>query len=193
MAPCALWAHRALWRVPDSRVAAAGTLGAIAHAAVLLCHTITGLFTTELLALALAIAWWRRRREPDARRRALTIAATLALGVAMASVYIVPALVERKLVRLDALTAPFFSPRSNGVEPGWLLTPFFSPGAPTEVLAAAWLAALAVPSLRNAARAAARWWIPAAIVLLVTMKWLAPIFDVVPFGHFIQFPWRLLG
>src|SRR5581483_9604019 len=191
--PFAVWGYRALGRADDGKVPLIGVLAAVAHAAVWICHTITGLYTTEVIGLMLLIgAFVHRRRKPELQR-VLIGCCVLLLALAMASIYLLPAWFERSLVNLQRVRDGIFHPTKNLVEGAWPFAyGFFSFGLPLLVGLGATAVSLALPRRRNTA-ALARWWVPAIVIASLIFTWAEPIWRVLPLGSYIQFPWRLIG
>jgi hypothetical protein len=192
--PFALWGYRALLRADDARAPRVAVLAALAHAGVWFCHTITGLYTTEIIGLMLLVSAIARRRRRAELKRIVLAGAVLLLAIAMVSIYIVPAWFERSLVSLENVRTGIFHPSKNLVEWGWLFTEgFFSIGAAILVGLTATVLSFALKPVRREAAAIVRWWLPAIVIVSLTLTWAEPIWNVLPLGAFIQFPWRLLG
>jgi len=194
LVPLALWAHRAFLRAPADRAARAGTLAALAHAAVILCHTLTRLYVTEVLGAMIAASTIARWSEAPARRRALTAGVVLALGVAMAAVYLVPAWIERSIVQVLSMTAGEYQTKRNFIA-GRLLVEAgpLCIGLPAAIGLYASLVALARAETRRRASELLRWWAPAIGFAALTLAPAAIVWRAVPLQAYVQFPWRLLG
>jgi hypothetical protein len=192
--PFVLWGYRALGRVDDEKVPWVGAATAVAHAAIWFCHTITGLYATEIVFVLLAITAGVNRKSRPALRRVLVAASTVGLGLAMASVYIIPAWLERSLVNLESIRTGAFHPTMNMALLPWLFSfGFFSIGLPTMVGAIVTALGLIRRQPRREGWALARWWLPAILLASLMLSWAAPFWNVWPLGSYIQFPWRLLG
>ncbi|HEY4242107.1 MAG TPA: 6-pyruvoyl-tetrahydropterin synthase-related protein [Kofleriaceae bacterium] len=192
LVPLALWGLRALtraMRAGDARRAAWGAIAAaLALAGVVLAHTVTGLFATELAGLYTLSLFWRERRA------AWLAAAAIALSVGIAAVYVGPALFEQGLVHIEALHWWKLATGRNMVPlRAFVHDPFFSLGAPFLVGVIAWSGAFVLPQTRATARRAAVWWIVPLVLLFLMLPWCRAAWRVIPFGQQIQFPWRLLG
>lgn len=189
LVPFVFWAYRAIGRNEGRRRTLAACAAALVHAGVLMTHTLVGMFTTELVGIYLALQLWRS----PTRRQSLVGIAAMSCGIAIAAVYVVPAFFERDLVHLERISHGRFTPWRNMVKLRDLDEPFFTPGLPFAAAAGAWLAALAIPATRSAARRSAGWWLASIALLAIMMTWFRHIWLVLPFGDEVQFPWRLLG
>jgi uncharacterized membrane protein len=190
LVPLALWAYRAIARAPDDRRAKVAFVAALAHAAVLLTHTLVGLFLTELVGLYVVVQLVRERRSLPS----WMAAAALILAVAIAAIYLVPAYFEQRLVHIERLVAGPYKSWLNTLDLKKVLhDPFFAPGLPFYVGVALWLIAWVAPRTRPAARRAATWWLPSLALFAILFNWSKPLWHVLPFGEQVQFPWRLLG
>jgi uncharacterized membrane protein len=169
-----------------------GSFAALAHAAMILSHTLVGLWGTELIAIsAIGWSWFLVRRR--AHTRALALIATLAFALALSAVYTGPALLEKHLVRIDVMTQG-----GGNVIHNWLfLSQLLREGMfdVRGLLAALGLGGVALVCRRTAARAVLGWVSLTVVCVLAclpiaTFVWRS---GLLPFGAMIQFPWRLLG
>jgi uncharacterized membrane protein len=191
--PWCLWLYRALLRVGGERQVACALGAALSHAGLLLTHTITAQWATELIAASLVLPLWRALR---AGRRRVVLLVLVALGGAVGSsaIYTLPAFLERDLVRIENLTRGAYEYRRHFV--GWtsLLEPgFFSVGWPLLAAAAITAGACLVPSTRVRLRAAAPWWAATLLLCLLVTDSSRALWPLLPFAAYIGFPWRLLG
>ncbi len=199
--PLALWAAGRLGRRDGPGwLAAAG----ISYAAVLLTHNVFALIFSPLLALfALAGAWGGRTGRGWRIRR---VVAGLALGLALAAFFWLPALLERDLVHSDRLLVPPDSVYwNNFLGLGELFAPpqvsrpdLVNPSPPRGLgLLPALLALPALAALRRRGTVGWRLFVVAGAALfgygLLTLAPSTPIWDAVPLLEFVQFPWRMLG
>ena len=206
--PFVLWSYRAIDRSDGRRLALVGCAAAVLQAAVLFTHTLTGQWTSELIALYSlgAVVSAARARRWD-RARILVLAQAAAAG--LSAIYAVPALLERKWVHIERMTGGYFATVAHLVP--WKL--FFrfryfdfatdgvlgqqhrmplTVGAPLCAAALVALGCLAVPASRRALGKSALWWGATLMVLVLMTPPLAPLWRVLPFAEFTQFPWRLL-
>ncbi len=207
--PMALFCYRECLRAPLARVPILGSWGALCHAGIVLSHTITGQWTTEILALFLVPGAARALRRGEWRRvGAGAVAFTAALG--LSAVYVVPAFVEKGLTHLDRITGGYFTATRHLV-PAWRFFRFwfydfvvdgllgdkvrmpFSVGLPLIAAMLAAVAGLFSPRARAALRGALPWWAGLAALLVLVTPQSAPLWRLLPLGSFIEFPWRLLG
>jgi hypothetical protein len=152
-----------------------------------------------LAAFALAIAVLRRSGAP--LLRAFTAAV---LGLGLAAIYIVPAVVEQSWVNIrQAVDDPGYQ-----VENSWLFAHHTDPSLELHDLEllkasaiAATMLAVAISGLlvcwaRHQIRGRSRWWIPLAFIpcaiLFLQFPISDPLWRVVPELRFLQFPWRWL-
>ena len=209
--PLVLWMAARLAQQPGrGRVAAL----ALSYAALLLTHNISALlFTPLLLLFCLLLAAQRGRATGDWGIRTWgSPAAGLALGLAVASFYWLPALGEQDAVQLDAQTTGYFHYANHFrgfggdavplVQPSLVFnydvaagTPFAT-GAVQAVLALGGVLA-ALSSLRRPGHAARPLPVFALLVLLVSTAMMTPlsrpVWDGLPLLPMVQFPWRFLA
>lgn len=188
LAPFALWLYRALARSTGDRAAALACGAAVVHAAMLLTHTLLGMFATEGVAIYALVLVWRRRP-----RAAVLVGAALGFAIAIAAVYVVPAFLERDLVFLDRVIGDRYTPWQNAVAPAAFRDPFFTPGWPFAIGLVAWAGSFAVARTRRAALRAAVPWAIALAMTAAMLPGVVAIWKLLPFGAQTQFPWRLLG
>ncbi len=207
--PMTFWLYRLLLRAPLERLPAIGFAAMLCHAGIVLGHTITGQWTTEILAVFLlpgAIGALRRREF----RRVLVGLATLTASMGLSAIYVIPALIEKKLVYLERITTGYFEATRHLV-PAWrffrfwfyefvedgfdgdkVRMPFFV-GVPVVLglLLAGWL--LLKKRSRPGLWKALPWWLGFAVVLWIMTPQSARVWRFLPLAGFIEFPWRLLG
>jgi hypothetical protein len=191
--PWCLWLYHALLRVGSGRQVTCALGAALSHAGLLLTHTITAQWATELIAASLVLPLWRAWRT---RRRRVVLLVLFALGGAVGSsaIYTLPAFLERELVLLENLTQGAYAYHRHLV--GWtaLLEPgFFSVGWPLLAAAAITAGGCLVPSTRVRLRAAAPWWGATLLLCLLVTDGSRALWPLLPFAAYIGFPWRLLG
>lgn len=182
LAPVALLGAARLPQRPRSGVALLS--GGLALC--VLAHNLTALALTAALVGALAL-------DGRAGRPALA-AAGLALGLALAAFYWLPALVYLPLMRSEELLTGKFAFERNFASPfeAFGYARFFAAGlAPPALLAAA---ALALPRARGRAR---RWLLACLTAAVVCVFLLTPasaaLWPRIPLLALFQFPWRFLG
>jgi hypothetical protein len=191
MAPMAVWAYRALGRARRSRLLPVGLAAAGAHAATLLIHTLTGQWLTEFIFLIAGVMAWQALRRGE-RWRALAIAVTFVGACGLTALYSIPALLERPLVHIERMTEGGFATAGNVIDFHWLtILGFFYMG---KALLFVPVGALAVVARRRRVVAdVIAWTLLAVVIVLAMLRFAAPIWSWLPFGAYIQFPWRLLG
>lgn len=193
--PLTLWAYRALGRAPASRVVAVSCSAAGLHAATLLTHTLTGQWLTELLGLYVVYqAWrsWRRGASAGNRWRAALLVLVFGCGCGLTAIYALPALLERPLVHIERMTEGGLATVRNFIDGVWVTQPgFFFVGyavllTPFGVLAACLRRrrVVVVPVVLVAV---------GLVLSLAMLRFTLPLWKYLPFGEYIQFPWRLLG
>ncbi len=191
--PWTLYGYRALVHETDPRKLPFRACVAMGlHAALVVSHTLIGLWGTGIAVLvALGSAWqlWRRR----AVTRLILLPGVFVGALALSCVYWLPALAERSLVRTDSMGLGYYAPEHNWLIPVKLLAPGQFQIAPLFGLAGL----LAAVSVARRKRLGSEWlWLAGASALVVlvlphaSMVWEK---DLLPFGRLIQFPWRLLG
>ncbi|GGE81707.1 hypothetical protein GCM10011404_12960 [Sphingomonas prati] len=168
---------RAVCRAGDQR----GIAGlAVSYAALVMTHLPTALLASLLLILPLAL-------HPACRPRLPTIAAGLLLGLALASVYLLPALLLQRHVDMAFLW------RQPGLTPAaWsLLAPdrWVSPAA--GMVFASLEIALAVAAV-GLWRSTARFWPAVTLFACLVAANMVPGFWALPLLAKVQFPWRAL-
>ena len=208
--PAALWALDRLRRRPSpgAWLAAAGL-----SAAVILSHNLMGLFFYGLLAAWVvwqaATSWWANRRAPAGRWWAAAgrLSAAMLLGLGLAAFFWLPVLLERNAVTLSTLIGAGdnydFRTHFLGLaellgfsrRPDWGATqsPFlFNLGV------AQWLGGLLGVAMLLLGRARERahlafFALAAAATIFLMTPLSQPVWELVPFLPYFQFPWRLLG
>jgi hypothetical protein len=188
-----IWLYRAMTRAAPARLVRLGAAAALTHAGVIFTHTLIGLWGTELLVLLLlpeAIRLWRARE----RRRLATVAVAFTAALALSAIYAAPALLEKGYVKIEAMTRGHYDTFNNFPDPGLLFYPgFYFVG---EALLGLGLVALVYsfrPPKRAALADAYRWWLAVLVFLGLMMEGSEPLWRLLPFARFMQFPWRLLG
>jgi hypothetical protein len=146
-------------------------------------------------------------------RRRVVIGAAVFLGaLGLAAFYLVPALVESKLLHVERLGGPYNDPTNHLVPIRrffrfyyWFFggdTPTnerhgvrmpFTIGIPLAAAMAFALAWLVRAQTRRALRGSALWWALTFATLIVMIPAARPLWQLLPFGSRIQFPWRLLA
>ncbi len=179
---------------------------ALAYAALILCHNISAMLFSPVLAAVLLVEALRRRG--TSRRRALlSSAAALSLGLLLSAWFWLPALRESSLVQLQEQTTGYFHYAGHwrdtdlvqlrllhdyrieaGVDP-------FRMGAVQAFLA---LAGLACAVVRASKVRRLGLHAGMSIALLIASTWLMTsasrlVWDHMPLLAMAQFPWRLLA
>jgi hypothetical protein len=166
---------------------------AAAHAGLVLSHTLIALWGTALLFVLIVLSTLRLTRRGDLAR-ARFLALSFCVGLLASSFYTGPALLEKHLVRTEVMYQGIFAPQNNMLT----LAHLFRPG-PFYIgpLLIAALSLLLFGSLyRQRLQKPSLAWLGGGIVLTaLTLPIAAPLWAsrLIPFGSYIQFPWRLLG
>lgn len=213
IAPFVIWGYRALLRIDPARRPLVGTFTGLAHAGVWFCHPVIAGFLSGIVAIILLLHAIAANDKRAALRSAFFAGCVAAFGTAIASIYLVPAILEQSLVRLDDLRA-FCSPTTKYlVDWNWLLGSVFlgeykgsrtewtsgpipsGLGMPTLVGALMLAVSLIVPQFRARIATSLAWWSPAILYLPLMVRnplsvW---FWETSPLGNFVLFPWRLLG
>ncbi len=205
--PLVLWLYRELWRAPPERRVRWGVSAALVHAALILSHTILGQWATELVSLVGVASLYHAACERDWRRLA-SGALPLVFAVGIAAAYLLPAILEKDATHLADITGGFYATTNH-------LVPFerffyfgyyafvgdgftnsahrmpFSIGIPAAIgLDVALVGAIFE---RRRLRRAIGWALATLATLLMMTPWASGLWGILPFGRFVQFPWRLLG
>ncbi len=165
----------------------------LSHAALAMSHLPTALLisVTALPAYVLFRAWQAGDRRAAARV-VLRCAAAGALGLGLAAIYLMPALLLQDTISAEHLWIAGYSVHR------WFLIPLQTLSRPPDFMlmldsiALAWaLAAVAVICIASGRSAV--FWALLCLVGLLLMSGLVPWFwDIVPMVSKVQFPWRLL-
>lgn len=192
LTPAVLWSYRALGRVGPSRLLPVALAAALTHAATLLVHTLTGQWLTEFVLGIVGYTAWVSWRAGD-RARAQIIFVTFTCACAMTAVYALPALLERPLVHIERMTAGGLATQRNVIEDLRLLHTrgFFYVGRAIELLPL--LALASMVRRRRALGDVITWTLLSVAMVLLMSRFAAPLWQWLPFGSYIQFPWRLLS
>lgn len=193
--PFALWGYRALGRTRGDRRPLIGALTAVAHAAVWFCHPIVGLMLTGTVAVIILGQVVGARDRSDAKRQALYSACVAVFGTLIASIYLLPAILERSLVRFDNLERycqPTTKYLINWRELAGLRS--FSVGLPTIVGVLVLTICMVLTATRQKVKRSLIWWLPLLYAPLITnLPFSVWFWRVFPAGRFLLFPWRPLG
>lgn len=210
LVPLVLWLYRELDHAPENRLTRFGFAAAVAHAALILSHTITGQWATEIVFVVLVFTFVRRVRTD--RYRVSVVAAAFVGSLGLAAFYLIPALREAKYLHVEILTTDYFFPTRHMVSlnqyfkfgyyafvgddpagtPNRVRMPF-TIGIPLAAAMVAALASLVSASSRARMRASRLWWALTVAILVLMMPVSAKMWRILPFGVKIQFPWRLLA
>lgn len=201
----ALWALARLFEAPGA--ARAVGLGCLLAGA-LVCHLpATLIFAPVLIGSAI-----RAGLEATDRRRAYVwCAAAVLVAAGLSAFYVIPALGERDLIRMGALTAGDFDYRNHFVEPAqWMRfdwgfgSSVRGPGDTMsfQVGVVQWIAIAAALACSLAAAARKRltrddwdlvfWLGVIAFALFMTTAASMPVWSATPQLSYLQFPWRFL-
>lgn len=198
MLPIALWSYRRIARAERLQQLPGRALCAVLAHAVLICsHTLTGLWGTgfALVIVLLSVAQLIARRSPE---RASALGAAFACSLLASAVYTLPALGEKRFVRVETMTLNEVATINNFVAPGELwnagplrIAPLF--GCAIAAIALAMLVARA--RKRPMPTGALAWLLGASALVWLTLPASEAIWSakIIPFADYLQFPWRLLG
>jgi len=171
--------------------------------AVVISHNISGMLFLPLLISFAAWTTWSHRRWSVIPRTVLA----LVLSLALVALFLLPALVEKPLVKLDRLTEDYFDfrqhflglaeilspsvvPDSRSFNPVWLL----NLGTAQVLLATLGVLAVAVGPLARWQRMQGAFFL---LVLVISVAMMLPVstavWENVPLLAFTEFPWRFLG
>ncbi len=216
-------AFRRLVRRP-SLLTAAGAAGS--YGALLWTHNITALTFTPLLGLLILFELalvarergWRGFFPREFLRRALPIAGSIALGVALGTAIWLPGLAEQGSIRIEQWAMQTYQYSDHFVLPSQLLSPewgfgYSVPGTGDGMSFQLGIAALLLAGLGLVAMGEARaphegarrlaWeegvalWlfflISLVVLVALTLPVAKPLWDIGPLSTLIQFPWRVLA
>ncbi|MHB1843682.1 MAG: 6-pyruvoyl-tetrahydropterin synthase-related protein [Deltaproteobacteria bacterium] len=205
--PLVLWLYRELWRAPPEQRASLGLWATLAHAALILSHTILGQWGTELIAVVGFFSLWPALRDWDWDRLAASLL-PIVFAVGLSAIYLLPALAEKGVTHMNDFTGGYFQTTSHLVPfqrffyfdfyafvgDGFTNSPNrmpFSIGIPIAIGIDIALVGALVD--RRRVSQATRWAALTLAVMLLMTPWMAWLWPLLPFGAFVQFPWRLLG
>lgn len=196
--PLALWSYRRIARADHVHQLPARALFALlAHAALICSHTLTGLWGTGFIALIAALSSYQLAKRWSLERVGALIAA-FACSLLASAIYTLPALAEKRFVRVETMTANEVATLNNLIEPArlWSEGPLrIAPLLGCAVAAVLIATAIAFLRKRHAPIGALLWLLGTAVLVLLTLPVAEPIWAarLIPFGDYLQFPWRLLG
>jgi hypothetical protein len=208
--PLILWAFR---RFLNSGKWSYGLTGLLSYALLVLTHNITALiFTPVLIGYLLMVSTVRRFQSKDAgeriANRGVIALGFVILGLGLSAFFWIPALLERDLVQITQLYGPSdFNVSSNFLSVGELLSLPFStdlnllnrhvPLSLSLIALGLGLAgAITLGRYRERPGQKGHIIFSGLIFLAAVFMTLAvssPIWGIVPFLEFVQFPWRMLG
>jgi hypothetical protein len=171
--------------------------------AVIISHNISGMLFFPFLVLFVTWTLCSSRRWQKVKHAILA----LVLSLALVSFFLLPALLEKPLVKLDRLTEDYFDfrqhfltlgeifspsavPDSSSLNPVWLL----NLGTAQVILTALGLLAIIIGRLTRRQKTQAVFFL---VMLLVSIFMTLPastlLWEHVPFLAFTEFPWRFLS
>jgi hypothetical protein len=192
--PLALYAYRRIAHEQEHEKLPRRVLYAVlAHAALVLSHTILALWGTGLIALcALLSAVVALHGKRPAR--AWLFAQAFVCALLASAIYTLPALLEKPFVRTEVMVVGSTAPLNNliGLRKLFQLSAM---GIGPWLALAMGSALLALLVARRRAWPALFCGLLACALALLVLPIAAPIWKsgLIPFGNYIQFPWRLLG
>ncbi|TKJ31049.1 MAG: hypothetical protein CEE40_03075 [Chloroflexi bacterium B3_Chlor] len=170
--------------------------------AVVVSHNISGMFFFPVLAVYMAWIICTSRRWHKIKHAVWV----LVLALALVSFFVVPALVEKPLVKLhrsaegyldfhehfltlEEILSPSVTPDSSSFNPVWL----HNLGAPQVLFGALGVVAMIIAPLTRRQRMQAAFFVVVlSVAVFMTLRVSAPLWEHVPLLAFTQFPWRLL-
>jgi hypothetical protein len=210
--PFLFWAFTELVAAPNlRRVALAGfTYGVLALIHHTTFFTFSPLLMVYLLMLLLAKA---RLNLPYSTgtmsliSRTIYVASAGVLGLALAAIYLIPAIIETRYIKVEQWTsgsynylqhfvyfAQFFSPKWGYGYSGMGLLDDLSYQLGIVVIALISFALISIITRRFPHHSTALFFLVATFIVILLMSPLAePVWQVVPIATLVQFPWRLLG
>jgi hypothetical protein len=171
--------------------------------AVIVSHNISGMLFFPFLVLFVAWTICSLRRWHKVKHAILA----LVLSLALVSFFLLPALAEKPLVKLDRLTRDYFDYRQHFLTVGEILSPsevpdssslnpiwLYNLGTAQVILAALGLLAIIIGSLTRRQRMQAVFFVVMLLIsIFMTLPASTPLWEHVPFLAFTEFPWRFLG
>jgi hypothetical protein len=172
---------------------------ALAHAVMIVTHTILGLWGTILVGAIVFVRCVTLYRS-GAWRRVLPLVVALGCAPGVAGGYVVPAMLYRDLTHTQVMVVGFWQPQNHWLSlrdlfgQSYLFARNFNQVGPFVSIAVATTVVGAALNFKRARPALA--WLGLALVLValtlpVGFGFWRP--GVLPLAQFIQFPWRLLG
>jgi hypothetical protein len=192
--PVALYAYRRIAHEPEHALLPRRVLFAvIAHAALVLSHTILALWGTGLIAVVVLASCAHALKSKRPARAWLFVQAFVCALLASA-IYTLPALLEKPFVRTETMTQ-----RETATLNNFIGVPKLFDDGPMAI--GPWLVfatlctLLALYVARKRALLAATTWLAALALAALVLPSTEPIWKsgLIPFADYIQFPWRLLG
>jgi hypothetical protein len=198
--PAALWSfNRLITRDSPLYLATSSFL----CGAVIISHNISGMLFFPFLILFVA---WSICSLCRWDKIGVAILA-LVLCLALVSFFLIPALLDKPLVKLDRLTEDYFDFRGHFLTPAVLLSPSVVPdssslnpiwllnlGTALLLFAAAGSVSLLIGPLSRGQRTQAAFFLVMLLVsVFMTLPASTPLWKHVPFLAFTEFPWRFLG
>lgn len=197
--PVALWSVNRLISTDNSLYLVTSPL---LCGAVVISHNISGMFFFPILAVFMAWTICTSRRWHKVKHAAWTFV----LALTLVSFFVVPALVEKPLVKLhrsaegyldfhghfltlEEVLSPSVTPDSSSLNPVWL----HNLGAPQVLFGALGVVAMIVGPLARRQRMQAAFFVAVlSVAVFMTLRVSTPLWEHVPMLAFTQFPWRLL-
>ncbi len=198
--PAALWSfHRLITAANPMYLVTSSLL----FGGVIMSHNISGMIFFPFLALFLAWTICSLRRWDKIKHAILA----LLLALALVSFFLLPALAEKPLVRLDRLTEDYFDfrqhfltveeilspsvvPDSSSFNPTWLM----NLGTAQVILAALGLLGAIIGPLARRQRILTAFFLMMLLAsIFMTLSASARVWERMPLLAFAEFPWRFLG
>lgn len=181
-----------------ARALAAGA--ALTHAAMILTHTILGLWGSLFVGLIVLVRCVQLYRA-GAKQRVLPLLVALACAPGLAGAYVLPAMGNREHTHTQALIAGFYRPQNHWItlsdlfsDRSYLFARNFNRVGPLIAVAALVTVAGAALGFKRA-RPALGWLALSLALVALTLPTGYAVWQPgrLPLVEFIQFPWRLLG
>lgn len=189
--PWAVWGYRGIAQALPLELAPRRAVAAVLlHAALLFSHAIMAMWCTMLLAVVVLVTGYQASRR-GAPRQLWLLGTAFTLALAVASVYLGPALIQKSYVKIDVALGGANEPVNQLLR----LSALFGVGqfGVGGYVAAALALALAAALFRRSPTALG-WGLGAALCVLMSTRYAEGFWDLkLPLTRFIQFPWRLHG
>ena len=202
--PLVFWAFS---RLAETRRVRYVAIAAFAYAGLLLSHIQTAVLFTPIIGLYLIYLFFALRPARIALRFAILAAASIALSLGIAAIFVLPIAFEQKFLTPEPLIGGFFSYQSHFLNANQLFSSFWGYGYAGEngtdqfslqlgliPLSLAFIALAALAKAQGVIRSHIWFFALVTVGVVVLMLPLArPLWDLIAgVVAYVQFPWRLL-